>query len=119
VLDIFRKVNLPIRQLVAVTITGGTSVTRGSRGGWNVPKKELVSITQAALQGGRLAFSPKLKESAQLKKELSTFKVKINIASAPESFEGWRNSDKDDLTLACCMAVWFGENFDRRVNVYV
>lgn len=117
VVDIFRKASLPIRQLVPVTITAGHQVTKGSRGGWNVPKRMLVSVAQSALQGDRLAIVPKLKEAATLKRELSNFKVKINL-NATESFEAWREGDHDDLCLACCMGIWRGEYFDRQWKVY-
>jgi hypothetical protein len=75
-----------------------------------VPKKELVATAQSALQGSRLTIAAKLKEAGTLKKELQNFKVKINIASATESFEAWREGDHDDLVLSCCLAVWFGEH---------
>ena len=71
--------------------------------------KELVSVTQSALQGKRLAVSPKLKEGKTMQKELRTFKSKINVASMTESYVAWREGDHDDLVLAVCMAVWFGE----------
>jgi hypothetical protein len=35
-----------------------------------------------------------------------------------ESLEAWRSSDKDDLVLSVCMAVWFGEHFDRRAKIF-
>lgn len=115
VVDILRKAKLPIRQLFPIVITAGHTVTPGSKGGANVPKRELISVAQSALQGDRLAFSPKLKEAAELRKELATFKVKINL-NATESFEAWRDSDKDDLVLACCMAVWVGERASWRLT---
>jgi hypothetical protein len=109
VLQIFRRLKLPVASIKGITITGGSRANQRPDGGFSVPKKELVSQTQSALQGKRLLIAPQLQEARQLRKELSTFKVKINIASASESFEAWRESDKDDLVLACCMAVWFGE----------
>jgi hypothetical protein len=57
-----------------------------------------------------------LKEARTLRKELSTFKVKINIASATESFESWRTGQHDDLVLACCLAVWYGERAGHRLT---
>jgi hypothetical protein len=117
VVDILRKASLPIRQLVPVVITGGHSVSKGTRGGWNVPKRELVAVTQSALQGDRLIISPKLQEAATLRKELSTFKSKISLAGN-ESLAAWREKDHDDLVLSCCMAVWFGENFGRKAKVF-
>lgn len=116
VLQIFRKVKLPVASLKGITITAGHRAALRPQGGWNVPKKELIACGQSALQGKRLDISPKLKDAKVLRKELATFKVKINIASATESFEAWREKDTDDLTLAVCMAVWFGEQGQRRLT---
>jgi hypothetical protein len=41
-----------------------------------------------------------------LKGELLTFKRKINLATAHDSYEHWRESDHDDLVLATALACW-------------
>jgi hypothetical protein len=109
VVQILRLANLPIQSLLGVTITAGHHANPRPQGGWNVPKKELVASAQSALQGHRLVIAPALREARTWRKELSNFKVKINIASATESFEAWREGQHDDLVLACCLAVWQGE----------
>jgi len=73
-----------------------------------VPKRELVSVAQSALQSKRLVIAKGLAEAETLRKELSTFQVKITL-SATESFEAWREGAHDDLVLAACMALWHGE----------
>jgi hypothetical protein len=109
VVQILRRANLPISSLVGITITAGHEASPRPSSGWNVPKKELVAAAQSALQGHRLVIAPALREARTLRQELSNFKVKINIASATESFEAWREGQHDDLVLACCLAVWQGE----------
>jgi hypothetical protein len=121
VCDILAKAALPIGALVRVVITAGHAVTKGTKGGWNVPKRELVSVAQSALQGGRLDIVPTLKEAKTLGRELQNFKVKINL-NATETYEAWRAGEHDDLCLAACMAVWYGEYFGRRLtadNIYM
>lgn len=118
VVDILRKAQLPIRWLVPIVITAGHQVTKASKGGWNVPKRELVSVTQSALQGKRLDIAPSLKDAHTLRRELQNFKYKINL-NASESFEAWREGDHDDLCLAACMAVWHGEYNDRKLAIFV
>ena len=109
VVQIFQRAKLPVAKIVPITITAGHVVTPGKSGGFNVPKKELVSAAQSALQGKRLTIAPKLKEAATLKRELQNFRVKITI-TAQETFAGdWRTGQHDDLVLSACMAIWFGE----------
>jgi hypothetical protein len=40
---------------------------------------------------------------------LQTFRVKINVSTAAESFEAWREKDKDDLVLATALPLWYSE----------
>src|SRR5262249_40339126 len=116
VVDLFRKANLP--RLVSVTITGGDTVRHDARR-WHVAKKQLVSVVQAALQTRRLKVAPGLREARTLQQELSTFKVKVNLATANESFEAWRERDHDDLVLAVALAVWHGEKGQARLTPFV
>ncbi len=37
--------------------------------------------------------------------------MKINISTAHDSYEAWREGDHDDLVLAVAMACWAGERF--------
>jgi hypothetical protein len=106
VVEMFDVNALPAR-LVPVLITGGHQVTRGEKGGWHVPKKELVSALQSTLQGGRLEIA-KLPLRDLLVKEMHAFKAKITVAGN-ETFEAWRERDHDDTVLAAAITVWVGE----------
>jgi hypothetical protein len=106
--DMFRGASLPVLQLVAVNITGGFKA--GFEGGYHtVPKKDLVGAVQSALQGRRLRIARRLREAATLTRELTAFRVKVNVATGNESFEAWRERDHDDMVLALALALWWGE----------
>jgi hypothetical protein len=66
-------------------------------------------------QGRRLAIARELPEAAVLAKELLAFKVKIT-AAGNETFESWRERDKDDLVLAVALACWWAERRPVPVN---
>ncbi len=105
VVDLMRKEKLSV---IPVTITAGGSVTGSVFGGYNVPKRELVSNLAIILQAGRLKISNALPGAAQLVEELQNFKMKITLAGN-ETYEAWRESDHDDLVIATAMACWYGE----------
>lgn len=102
-----------------VTITGGDSVTRSpgqgpsarEAGGWRVPKRDLVSAALVLMQNGRLKIAESLELREALVRELLAFRVKINIATAHDSYEAWREGDHDDLVLSVALACWAGERF--------
>jgi len=105
VVDLMRKEKLSV---IPVTITAGGSVTGSVFGGYNVPKRELVSNLAIIFQAHRLKISRKLPEAAQLVEELQNFKIKVTLAGN-DTYEAWRESDHDDLVLAAAMAAWYGE----------
>lgn len=94
---------------VPVTITGGDSVTKNPRGGYRVPKRDLVAAALVLLQNGTLKIAEALTLRETLVKELLAFRVKINISTSHDSYEAWREGDHDDLVLATAMACWAGE----------
>ena len=49
-----------------------------------------------------------------LVKELLNFRVKINISTAHDSYEAWREGDHDDLVLSVALSCWAGERFLRK-----
>jgi hypothetical protein len=107
VVDMIRQAR-PRATIRPITITAGHSVVPDGAG-WNVPKKELVSVMQALFQSRRLQVARQLPMAPVLVKELETFRVKIT-ASANETFEAWRERDHDDLVLAVALAAWVGEH---------
>jgi hypothetical protein len=96
-----------------VTITGGDAVTR-TPGGVRVPKRDLISAPLVLMQNGQLKIAEGLSLRDTLVKELLNFRVKINISTAHDSYEAWREGDHDDLVLAVAMACWCGERYLRK-----
>jgi hypothetical protein len=102
VTDIFTKRG---RTFKAVKIHGGDSESReGSI--YRVPKRNLVSALQAALQTGTLKIASSLELAEVLRGELLNFRIKINLSTGHDSYEHWREGDHEDLVLAAAMAVW-------------
>lgn len=115
VVDMLHKTKVKAT-IVPINITGGLKALPAERGGWSVPKKEMVSVMQLLLQGRRLQIAKTLSNAAVLFKELQNFKVKIT-AAANETFEAWREGDHDDMVLAVAVAAWHGERGLGRVWV--
>lgn len=103
VVDMLRRAGLAFD---AVTITGGDTETRSGWYDWRVPKRDLVGGLQVLLQSGRLKIARSLEHAETLKAELLNFRVKINVATAHDSYEAWREGDHDDLVLAAALAAW-------------
>ncbi len=90
----------------AVTIHGGDSESRGSRGEYRVPKRDLVSALQVASQSGRFEVAPDVGEIGEVfSKELLDFRIKIT-AAGHDQYGVWREGEHDDLVLAAALAVW-------------
>jgi hypothetical protein len=91
-----------------IIITGGAAVTFDRMtGSYNVPKRDLVSVTQLALQGGRLLIAQALPLAGLLRAELEGFRAKPT-AAGHETYEA-REGEHDDIVLALAQAVWVGE----------
>jgi hypothetical protein len=106
VVDMFRRERMSAR-LRPIQITGGADVT-GDGLVTRVPKRDLVSAAQVALQAGKLRIAPALPEAPALLQELQNFKVKISLDTAHDSYGAWREGTHDDLVLAVALALWLG-----------
>lgn len=107
VVDLFRKEKLNAH-FKPILITGGDQVTHEG-GVTRVPKRDLVSVTQVALQTSRLKIAADLPEAQTLVTELQNFQVKIT-AAANDTYGAWREGTHDDLVLAVSMALWTAVN---------
>jgi len=100
-----------------ITITGGDSLTKAEGGGLRVPKRDLASAPLVLMQDKQLKIAEGMPLSDTLRKELLSFRVKINIATGHDSYEAWREGDHDDLVLAVAMAAcWCGERYLRKLD---
>jgi hypothetical protein len=100
-IDLLRRAKLAV---VPVTITAGQSV-QPDEGGWLVPKKELVTALQLALQSRRLKVAEELPEADMLVAELSAFRLRRVTLGDAEAAE-WRVGRHDDLVFAVALACW-------------
>ncbi len=115
VVDLLRK-EISQCQVVSVSIHGGDSVTEE---GWDfrTPKRDLVAILQVLLQDGRMLIASTLPSAEMLQREMLNFRVKIDPATAHDSYSAWRESDHDDLVLSVALACWYAERH-REVNIW-
>ncbi len=101
--DMFQQEGL---RPVGITIHGGDRVADDGNS-FRVPKRDLVGILTLAFQNGELKIANSLTESRTLVNELLNFKVTINMRTAHDSYEVWREGVHDDLVLALAIAVWY------------
>lgn len=102
VTDLLRKLGLGF---VSVTITGGDSVS-GTGRAMRVPKRDLVAALEVPFHTGTLKVAEGLDLWPALKGELLTFRRKVNLKKAHDSYEHWRETDHDDLVLPTALACW-------------
>lgn len=103
VVDLLERAGL---RPVPVTITGGGSPQRAERGGWHVPKRDLVDMLAVLLQTRRLAVARELRHAQALVDELLAFETRVS-AAGHDSY-GAREGAHDDLVLAVAIAAWYG-----------
>jgi hypothetical protein len=105
VTDLLRERGL---RFAAVTITGGDRTKQGRQGGeWRVPKRDLVAALEVPFHTGGLRVAEDLELWLTLREELLTFRRKVNLNTAHDSYEHWRETDHDDLVLATALACWW------------
>ena len=113
VVDLFKreKINAELRP---IQIVGGANVSE-EFGITRVPKRDLVSVVQVALQNRTLKIAKELGEAATLARELQNFSVKITD-SANDIYGAWREGTHDDLVLAVALALWTANRKPFRVT---
>ncbi len=100
----------------AITITGGDKASPVA-GGYRVPKRDLVAALEVPFHTGELKVAEGLTLWPALQEELLNFRRKINLNTAHDSYEHWRDSDHDDLVLAVALACWWIRRRSNRVRV--
>ena len=81
-----------------------------------MPKRDLISAPLVLMQNGQLLIADALALKDTLVKELLNFRVKINISTAHDSYEAWREGDHDDLVLSVALACWAGERYMEKLD---
>jgi phage FluMu gp28-like protein len=107
VVDMLRRSGLTFD---AVTIAGSDTESQSGWNSYRVPKRDLVGNLQVLLQCGHLKIARSLEHAETLRAELLNFRVKINVATAHDIYEAWREGDHDDLVLAAALADLLPEN---------
>jgi hypothetical protein len=102
VVDLLKAANL---SPIPVLIHGGSEVIEDFPG-WRVPKRNLIASLLIAFQNRDLEMAKSLPLTATLVSELKNFRAKINIATAHDSYETWREGQHDDLLLGAALALW-------------
>lgn len=96
---------------IGVTITGGNEATwNDERTRVSVPKRDLISLLQVFAQNDRLKIAEGLAAGPILAQELQSFKVKINLRTAHDTYGTWREGEHDDLILSVAIALWVAEH---------
>ena len=72
-----------------------------------MPKRDLVSALEVPFHTGKLKVADGLKLWDVLREELLNFRRKIDLRTAHDSYEHWRETDHDDLVLATALACWW------------
>ena len=103
VVDLFKREQINA-ELRPIQIVGGANVSE-EFGTTRVPKRDLVSVVQVALQNRTLKIAEGLSEAENLSRELQNFTVKITDA-ANDVYGAWREGTHDDLVLAVALALW-------------
>lgn len=105
VYDMFKQANL---HPIGITIHGGNQVL-GEGNTYRVPKRDLVGVLTIAFQNGELKIADALPDAKTLVDELLNFKVAINLITAHDTYEAWREGIHDDMVLALAVAVWYAK----------
>jgi hypothetical protein len=106
VTDLLKKKGLRFQ---AITITGGDKDHAVGGGKYRVPKRDLVSALEVPFHTGKLKVAEGLELWDVLREEILNFRRKIDLRTAHDFYEHWRETDHDDLVLATALACWWIE----------
>jgi hypothetical protein len=109
VLDRLRRGKVPV---VPTWVTAGHAVQKVEHGGWQVPKKELVTAVQMALQTRRLKIAPEMSDADLLVRELGGFR--LSRVSTSDVDAEWRVGRHDDLVFAVALTCWYADRHPNR-----
>lgn len=94
-------------------ITGGVATEDIAWDEWHVPKRDVVTALQVALQEGCFRVAKALPDAETLVREARNFQWKVSKAGN-DLYGAWREGQHDDLLLAAAVAVWWGQRTARR-----
>jgi hypothetical protein len=91
-------------------IHGGDSV-EFSEGVLRVPKRDLVTASVVAMESDRVKLPRNLPLRKEFLEEMRNFRAKISLKTNHDSYEHWRETDRDDMVLAVASGIWYAERF--------
>ena len=94
--------------VIPLSVTAGQSIQKSEDGTEMVPKRDLVTALQMALQNHRLKIAPDLLHANLLTAELAQFRLRRVPMSETANLE-WREGRHDDLVFAVALAVWYAD----------
>ena len=106
VVDMLRRSRLNCT-LIPVMVTSGFTESRKD-GYYHVPKRDLITGLQIALQQGTLGIAAGMQYCDKLMEEMREMRVRITTAGN-EQFGAWREGSHDDLVFAVALGVLGGE----------
>jgi hypothetical protein len=113
VLDMLKMAGLGC-ELTAVTITGGDKESQ-SGANWSVPKRDLMSGLQLALEQGQLKIAKGIESAGALVKELTSVRMaQRGMGRVRVGADGF--GEHDDLVMAVALAVWKAR--PRKMNTF-
>lgn len=93
---------------IPIFIVGGTIVNARESGGYNVPKREIVTSLQSIMHAGRLQIASGLPHLDQLRNQILGFKMKQRD-SGVQAFEAATERTHDDIVMSLAVNVWYLE----------
>ena len=93
---------------IPIVIVSGLTVNARENGGYNVPKREIVTALQGVMHSRRLQIAKGLPHQEQLKKEILSFKMRprdsgnIEYGAASERIH-------DDMVMSLAINIWYNE----------
>jgi len=98
-----RRCTVPLR---GITFTAAADEILPNPSQIRVPKRDLVTALEVALEDRRLHMHPNIALAEDLRAELQQFQVNLS-ARGHDTYEAGRGHH-DDLVMALCLAVWWG-----------
>ncbi len=93
---------------IPIVIVTGHTVNARENGGYNVPKREIVTALQAVLHDRRLRIAPDLPRAERLREQILSFKMKPR-QSGNMAFEAETERTHDDMVLSLAINAWYNE----------
>jgi hypothetical protein len=113
---VFDMFNATGMRPIGISIHGGDKVVQDGYT-FRVPKRDLVGVLMSAFQNEKLKIAEALSEARTLRDELLNFKVKINLKTAHDSYEAWREGIHDDLVLSVGLAAWTAHYYYANLDI--